>query len=111
MALVAFIGLFFAIVILPMIITQVIKARILFPPDPEIHFENEVERTLNEAVADEKFEATLQRTIAQKRAISDQAYIRTPEEEDYRIAPRRDRVHWQPTIPGILHEEDRNWTM
>lgn len=100
---------FLFILILPMVITMIIKARIAFPPDPEIHWENEVERALKEAEANEKFEATLQRTIRNKKASMRPEKLRTPEEAGYQIAPRRDRVMWKPDILGIVHEEDKDW--
>lgn len=90
---------------------QLIKYRLRFGPEVKLHFENDVERELNEAVADEKFESTLQRTIARKKSSAQVADMRSPEEFDYRIKPRRDRVMWQPSIPGIVHEEDRDWEM
>ena len=97
------------ILVLPTIVSIIVKARIEFPPDPEIHWENEVERAVKEAEADEKFEATLQRTLRQKKASMRPETLRTPEEAGYQIAPRRDRVMWKPDIPGIVHEEDRDW--
>jgi hypothetical protein len=91
------------------IISLILKARIEFPPDPDIHWENDVERALKEAEADEKFEATLQRTLRNKKASMRPESLRTPEEAGYQIAPRRDRVMWKPDIPGIVHEEDKDW--
>lgn len=99
------------ILVVPTLLTLIIKARIDFTPDPEIHFENEIERALNESVADEKFESALQRTIARKKASFRGADIRSPEEHDYQISPRRDRVNWKPMVPGIVHDEDQDWSM
>ncbi|MDA0378744.1 MAG: hypothetical protein O3C45_08065 [Bacteroidetes bacterium] len=99
------------ILAVPTVISLILKARIEFPPDPEIHWENDVERALKEAEADEKFEATLQRTLRQKKASMRPEKIRTPEEAGYQIAPWRDRVVWKPDLPGIVHEEDRDWSV
>lgn len=99
------------ILVVPTVVTLFIKARIEFAPEPEIHFENDIERTLNEAVADEKFESSLQRTIVRKRNTTTTCTIRSPEEVDYQISPRRDRAIWQPDIPGLIHHQDQrqNW--
>ena len=102
-------ALILLILVVPTVISLILKARIMFPPDPEIHWENDVERALKEAEADEKFEATLQRTLRQKKASMRPENVRTPEEAGYQIAPRRDRVVWKPDLPGIVHEEDRDW--
>lgn len=98
------------ILVVPTLLTLIIKARIDFPPDPEIHFENEIERALNESVADEKFESTLQRTISRTKSSARVSKMRSPEEYDYQISPRRDRTVWKPMIPGIVHDEDQDWT-
>lgn len=95
------------ILIVPSLVTLFIKARIEFAPEPEIHFESELERTLNEAVADERFEASLQRTIVRKQQTRTANSIRSPEEAGYLIAPRRDRDAWQPEIPGVIHNQDQ----
>jgi len=97
--------------VVPTLLTLIIKARIDFPPDSKLHFENDIERTLNEAVADEKFESTLHGTIARKKSSARMEKIRSPEEFDYQISPRRDRVNWKPSIPGIVHQEDQDWSM
>ena len=96
---------------IPVVAIQLIKYRLRFGPEVKLHFENDVERTLNEAVADEKFESTLQRTIARKKSSAGLAEVRSPEEFDYQINPRRDRVNWRPTIPGIVHQEDQDWSI
>jgi hypothetical protein len=108
MALVAFISAFILVIIVPTIIIQVIKYRIRFGPEIKIHVENDIERTLNEAVADEKFESSLQRTIVRKRQTAATNTIRSPEEVDYQISPRRDRGFWKPDIPGIIHDQDQS---
>ena len=99
------------ILAVPTVVSLIVKARIEFPPDPEIHWENDVERALKEAEADQKFEATLQRTLRRKKESMRPDSVRTPEEAGYQIAPRRDRVHWKPDLPGILHDEDKDWTV
>lgn len=102
--------LFVVIVMLPMIVTAVIRYRILFPPEPEVHFENEVERALKEQEADEKYVATLHQTNARKRKTATAPRIITPEEAEVRIKPRRDREIWQPEIPGVIHDDHKDWT-
>jgi len=90
---------------------SLIKYRLRVGPELKLYLENDIERTLNEGVADEKFESTLQRTIARKKSSARVTDIRSPEEFDYQISPRRDRVNWKPSIPDILHEEDQDWSM
>lgn len=93
------------VVIAPVIITQLIKYRIRFGPEVKIHIEDEFERALNEAVAQEKFEASLQRTVVRRRKTATATEIPSPEELEYQIAPRRDRVNWTPEIPGVIHDQ------
>lgn len=88
-----------------MIFTQVLKYRVRYGPEPKLHFENEFERSLNEAVADEKFEATLQCTAIRRQKTTEQPEHLTPDHADFRIAPRRDRAIWQPQLPGVLHQD------
>ena len=93
-----------------MVTIQVIKFRIMNPPEPDIHFENDVERALKEQEADEKYVAALFQTNARKRKSASASRIITPEEAEVRIKPRRDREIWQPDIPGVVHDDHKDWT-
>jgi len=73
--------------------------------EPKIHLENSIEKSLNEQMADQKFEATYQHVNVRRARSRSNPEWRTPAEMLLEDELKRSHDDWSPEVPGVVHTD------
>ena len=99
--------LYLLIIVLAGLISLLLKQFVEYQHsrEPKIHFENSIEKSLNERMADQKFEATYQHVNVRRARSRSNPEWTTPAEMLLEDELKRSHDDWAPEVPGVVHTD------
>jgi len=100
---------FTLLVVIPWVLTRILKHWMDYrhSREPKLDAESEIERALNDDMANKRFESTWNLIADEEKESRKNPRWRTPEEMLVEEQLERKHGPWKPTIPGFLHDDAR----